>query len=313
MLTAVLEDLSLCPGVVPAAFANDRIPLPAHLEPARLSPPGTIEGLRHQVSLSDACWFIAPETDRALETVTIIGETEGRPVLGSSSAGVRLAGDKMAALDLLSRRLVPVPRTRRIPRDADARDVSSFGLPAVIKPVDGAGCVDTSLVLEESHVEPALARMRAAPPHRMFIIQEYLPGIAASVCCLVIPQEGPGEPACIPLSLNRQVISPEGSMLKYRGVRVPLVHPMAGEALRLGLMACAAIPGLRGWVGVDLVITQGGPVVIEVNPRLTDSYVALRRATRANLASLVLDVRLGVVKASPPAVEGEAEYEVDTL
>ncbi|MEW6081515.1 MAG: ATP-grasp domain-containing protein [Bacillota bacterium] len=313
MLTAVLEDLSLCPGVLPSAFVNHGIPLPGHLEPARLAPAGTVEAFRSQVRLSDACLFIAPETGQILENLTIIAEAEGKPLLGASSLGVRLAGDKMTALGLLSRRLIPVPRTRWFPRDAGPGEVRSFGLPAVIKPVDGAGCVDTFLVLEESQIGPVLARIRAAPPHRRFILQEYLAGIAASVSCLVTPGEGSTEPACTPLSLNRQLVFPEGAGLRYRGVRVPLVCSMAQEAFRLGLESCAAIPGLRGWVGIDMVITQGGPVVIEVNPRLTDAYVALKRATRVNLASMILAVCLEGVKASPPRVEGEAEYEVDVL
>lgn len=51
--------------------------------------------------------------------------------------------------------------------------------------------------------------------------------------------------------------------------------------------AVGALPGLRGHVGVDLVAAPDRCVVIEVNPRLTTSYVGLRRVLRANLAELV--------------------------
>jgi predicted ATP-grasp superfamily ATP-dependent carboligase len=55
-----------------------------------------------------------------------------------------------------------------------------------------------------------------------------------------------------------------------------------------------AIPGLRGYVGVDLVWHAVlGPVVIEVNPRLTSAYVGLSAALQRNLAAAVLDLHHG--------------------
>ena len=45
-----------------------------------------------------------------------------------------------------------------------------------------------------------------------------------------------------------------------------------------------AIPGLWGYAGVDLILTGNGPVVLEVNPRLTVSYAGLRSALATNPA-----------------------------
>ena len=54
-----------------------------------------------------------------------------------------------------------------------------------------------------------------------------------------------------------------------------------------------AIPGLGGYVGVDLVWhAQRGPVLIEVNPRVTMSYVGLSAALGRNLAADVLATHL---------------------
>ena len=53
---------------------------------------------------------------------------------------------------------------------------------------------------------------------------------------------------------------------------------------------CRAIPGLWGYVGVDLIMTEEGPVVLEVNPRLTTSYVGLSQSIGINLASLMLQL-----------------------
>jgi len=41
-------------------------------------------------------------------------------------------------------------------------------------------------------------------------------------------------------------------------------------------------------VGIDLVRTEQGLVMLEINPRLTTSYAGLRRALGVNPAGLVL-------------------------
>jgi predicted ATP-grasp superfamily ATP-dependent carboligase len=50
--------------------------------------------------------------------------------------------------------------------------------------------------------------------------------------------------------------------------------------------------GLKGYVGVDLVLSKNGPIVIEINPRLTVSYVGLRRVSNLNLARAMIKASL---------------------
>jgi predicted ATP-grasp superfamily ATP-dependent carboligase len=63
------------------------------------------------------------------------------------------------------------------------------------------------------------------------------------------------------------------------------------------LAALAALPPANGYVGIDLILgdaTDGSQdVVIEINPRLTTSYVALRQHYRTNLAAAMLQVIAG--------------------
>src|SRR5205814_157736 len=64
--------------------------------------------------------------------------------------------------------------------------------------------------------------------------------------------------------------------VSYRGGETPIDH--AEAARQLALAAVSSIEGLHGWVGVDLVIDDDErPVIIEINPRPTTSYIGLRR------------------------------------
>ena len=61
----------------------------------------------------------------------------------------------------------------------------------------------------------------------------------------------------------------------------------------VALRTCRALPGLRGYIGVDVILTESEAVVIEVNPRLTTSYLGVRAALAwrrggANIAGLVI-------------------------
>lgn len=64
------------------------------------------------------------------------------------------------------------------------------------------------------------------------------------------------------------------------------------EALRTARMVVESLKGLRGYVGVDMVLTKDGPMVMEVNPRLTTSYIGLRRAVNFNPAQAIIDATL---------------------
>ncbi len=56
-------------------------------------------------------------------------------------------------------------------------------------------------------------------------------------------------------------------------------------------------PTVRGFVGLDLLLGDcvSEDCVIEINPRLTTSYVGLRRMIHGNLAARLFDLETGPV------------------
>jgi predicted ATP-grasp superfamily ATP-dependent carboligase len=63
------------------------------------------------------------------------------------------------------------------------------------------------------------------------------------------------------------------------------------------MMAARALPEARGYIGVDLVLGKAADgsrdYVIEINPRLTTSYIGLRAASQMNLAAAMVDACRG--------------------
>jgi hypothetical protein len=58
----------------------------------------------------------------------------------------------------------------------------------------------------------------------------------------------------------------------------------------LALAVARALPGLWGYVGLDVIMTGTNLTVVDVNPRLTTAYVGLRKLLDTNLAAAVLDL-----------------------
>jgi predicted ATP-grasp superfamily ATP-dependent carboligase len=286
MLAALVNDLAALAGVQVLSVRDHRLP-PAELD-ARVTTlrdaAAVWEEWRRCMAEADAVWPIAPETEGALERLTAMVEEEGRLLLGSRVSAVRVAASKRATAQALARFGVPVAAT--VPAGAPLPD-SSLGW--VAKPDDGAGAEDTWLFTDACELQEWLEDEGRA--HRL-VLQPYIPGDAASISALFRDGE-----AWL-LACNRQHVVVEGGRLLYVGGEVAALEALRPTLAPVAARVAAALPGLWGYVGIDLVITQGGPVVLEVNPRLTTSYVGLKAALGTNPAAMVLALAEGVAPSA---------------
>jgi len=199
---------------------------------------------------------------------------------------------------------VPHPKTRAIdPSRADwKRELKiaarELGYPIVVKPARGAGCEGVSLACDDRGLVQAAAAARGTDGKACLVLQRYISGVAASVSLLADGRRA------VALTANGQSMrSRDGTTSRpfaYRGGTTPLEHPLARQACAEAVRACEAIPGLRGYIGVDFVLTKSEAVVIEMNPRLTTAYLGVRSAIDANVAAMALAACAGKLPEPPP-------------
>jgi predicted ATP-grasp superfamily ATP-dependent carboligase len=134
----------------------------------------------------------------------------------------------------------------------------------VLKPRDGAGSQATFLIPQAASAA-GVFREAAASGLREALLQPFVPGVPASVSFLI------GPAGAVPLLPGEQILSSDGRF-RYLGGRIPLQPAFARRAVALASRAVAAVPGLRGYVGVDLVLGDAEQEWQMANGKFANSY-----------------------------------------
>ena len=242
---------------------------------------------------ADAAYIVAPESTQVLQSLVANIEQAGVSSLNCRASAIGSVSDKATLLERVKEMGLPTPATIIVSALDDVVEIKQnisdrLKYPLIIKPVDGAGCAGLSVVKTENQVDSAVAKVIRESSSKYFMAQELMHGAAVSVSLLSTGSE------VLPISLNRQdvsLVTPE-STSTYNGGQVPFSSPLKREAFATAQTVVKSFLGLRGYVGVDLVLTEKGPVVIEVNPRLTTSYVGVRKIVAFNPAQAIINAVL---------------------
>jgi tyramine---L-glutamate ligase len=278
MLSALLADFERVPGVETVTL------LPVGVAHAGKT---QVENVHDDEEMSfcrlareaDYTLVIAPEFQDILATRCRWVLQAGGRLLGPDLSAILLTSDKLELAQHLLGEGIRTPATAL----HDGRKPTQF--PAVCKPRYGAGSQATFLARNSEELQACERQAAVGESLGQRIIQPFIPGRPASVAFLT------GGPEAIALLPTEQILSGDGRF-HYRGGRMPLPRPQAERALRLARQALDTIAGLRGYVGVDLVLGAAADgsedYVMEINPRLTTSYVGLRVLAETNLAEAML-------------------------
>jgi predicted ATP-grasp superfamily ATP-dependent carboligase len=239
---------------------------------------------------ADAAYVVAPESNQVLQSLVASVEQAGVPSLNCRASAVGRVSDKAVLYEVLKRLGLPAPETIVVSVSDDIAEIrrtvkGNLDFPLIFKPVDGVGCGGLSVVRNENQVASAVSKIIRESSSKHFIAQELIRGVAVSVSLISTGSEA------LPISLNRQDVSlgTPNSISTYHGGLVPFDNPLKREAFAMAETIVKSFRGLRGYIGVDLVLTEKEPVVIEVNPRLTTSYIGIRKVVNFNLAQAIIN------------------------
>jgi predicted ATP-grasp superfamily ATP-dependent carboligase len=163
-----------------------------------------------------------------------------------------------------------------------------LNFPVIFKPSDGVSCSGVSVVRNEEQIAGAVDKIKVSSSSKHFLVQELIKGAATSVSLLSTGSNA------VSISLNRQDVTIETpeNCSSYSGGAAPFDHPLRAEAFEVAEKLVESVPDLRGYVGVDFVLAEDEAVAIEVNPRLTTSYIGLKSVVNFNPAQAIVNAVL---------------------
>lgn len=146
-------------------------------------------------------------------------------------------------------------------------------------------------------------------PGSRVLVQEYIEGIDVSVSLI-----SDGEKA-IPISFNQQFIELRDDKGTYLGGKLPFDNKYKDEAIEIAVMAVETMDGLRGFVGVDLIINSDeqdiySVYLLEINSRFTTPYVGLKQIANINIGKTIVDLLDGniCIDDIDISLDGEVEF-----
>lgn len=258
----------------------------------------------------DAFYVIAPETGRVLEDFVKTVEGTGKTSLNCGSASIAQVADKAALIEALQKNGAATPKTLTLNVHDKSSDIAqkikdALSYPLVLKPSDGTSCSGISLLKDQNEIDAALSKIKTQSTKPQFLAQELIQGTPASVSLIC------NDKKAVAISLNKQQVNlaPPKGKSSYLGGCVPCDHPLKQAAFAAAEKAVEVFSGLRGYVGVDVVLGEKEVFVLDVNARLTTSYVGLRQVADFKVAEAIINAAVGGKLPETPKMRGVACFE----
>ena len=281
VLNALVNELSLCADIkltVVVDWRIDSLKLPKNTTIVKVVRDQCIyQLLPGLMDKADFIWPVAPEIEDALYKITQLIERNNIRLLNSSSQAVFLCSDKLATAQWLNK--YDITTVEGIQLDLFS---NQFAAPWVIKPKDGAGCLNSYYIADSADLNQ-ITKLIECPLD--YLIQPYLKGESLSLSCLF--NEGKAWLLCC----NQQLITIKQGKFELEACIVNIASTNLSLYQILINRIAKAIPGLTAYVGIDIIHPENSvPSVLEINPRLTTSYVGINKATGFNVANAVIEM-----------------------
>lgn len=279
MLRAVAEDvgrLHKTTAVVPVVDSVDLAEVSGSLDVVPASKRPWRELLSAAAEGCSAAIVIAPETDGILTDLAYWFESDLPQVLwcGPDACRVGQLSDKIETRDCFD--------DWNLPRIVDAYG-REHPVPVVVKPEQSCG---------SDRVRKINAGERCPNRGKGYFVEEFVEGQPCSVFGSVIGS-GKQELTYDLWPLVEQQIDEFDGCFSYRGGALTIPGKRQGIAAphvkrSLGNWLQRLFSEERTSLGIDFIDRPSGAVILEVNPRVTTSYIGYRAATYDNLAEWLL-------------------------
>jgi len=234
------------------------------------------------------CFIIAPEFSKHLYKLTQIAKDLKKKILSIDLNGVWLGTSKLETYKYFIANKVNTPKTYKIPLKGGEMDVDfilqkfdQLGSSIIMKPEDGAGSELLFHFTTKDQIIQLFERPKAKlDTARSYIVQEYIDGddLSISIINRTNPEKTDAMDQII-LSLNTQNVQnldPNKDSL-YLGGFTPVENYKVLRNKFEKILKSMDLKSFQGYFGIDFIKKADNSIYfIEINPRLTTSYIGIR-------------------------------------
>ena len=249
---------------------------------------------------SDYCFVIAPEFSNVLYNLTKIVKKNNKKLLSIDLNGIKLGASKLETYRFFIENEINTPKSYSIPFNGNILDLDfilqkfdQINSSIVIKPDDGVG---SELIFYFEKKDEILhffeSSNKITNTNRKYILQEYIEGDPMSVSIIndqplgKLVENGPKI-----LSINAQNLQITDPTMDsaYLGGFTPVDQFEQLKAQIDNILKGVDLSTFKGYFGIDFVRKVDNSLsFIEINPRLTTSYVGIRNVLEFNPMDLLL-------------------------
>lgn len=263
---------------------------------------------------SDFVLVIAPEFSDILLNLIKIVKNEGKISLNMSLEGIQIASSKNSTFNWFKENNIKQPDTFIIPYKNDTLDQTfirekfkQLNKSIIIKPDDGVGAELIYLIETEKQLKDFIqVNLESLEKTRDYVLQEFIPGDNLSIS--LYNDNNLDKP--IILSANSQDIKlGKDSTSEYFGGHTPIKNLDAIKKTIEEEIQKFDANLFNGYFGVDLIKSRDGTFYfIEINPRLTTSYIGISKLANVSIASLLLSSWVKGQELEPFQIKGNSAF-----
>ncbi len=259
---------------------------------------------------NDYVFIIAPEFQNILYNLTKLVEDNEKNLLSVGSDFIQQFSSKYRTYEFFQSSKLNTPKTYLIPSNNNGLNIKVLNnifeklrKPIILKPEDGVGAESIFFIDNVEKLNEFIKQMNSNKEsfiERPFIIQEYVSGQDLSVSFIgrkLNLTENSYKP--LPICINAQIlnISKSTEPSQYFGGYSPIVSVPMNYLNQL--VSALSKFKVEGYFGVDFIKYTSNPnplYFIEINPRLTTSYLGIRNVFKENLFDIIYNSKLGNIK-----------------
>lgn len=258
-----------------------------------------IKEFRETLNDCEFIFIIAPEFSNILYDLTKIAKDKNKKILSVDLEGIQLGSSKIKTYKYFKNFNVNTPKTYQIPEgnyldlDFIIQKFNEFNSPVIIKPEDGVGAESIYFFQEKSQINKFFKEAEYnIDPNRNYIIQEYIEGEDLSASLIGTPKNAK-QTSLSPLilSINFQDIKIKNlkSESEYFGGYTPVENYEQIKKKLSKILEKLDLSMFNSYFGIDFIRGTDSITFIEINPRLTTSYIGIRNTLNFNPVEAILN------------------------